>query len=138
MKTMKSTTELDSSQVLLSLSAKLPSYSGVRWCRFDHEEQMKCECPIRFKDCVRFVKLEAELANDQIFSPDALKRERKKGSGEQRDRSSKPRRQNYVGNTGQSFASSVTPIKSRQSNQTASPSTQLSPCSISMGNHPVV
>lgn len=137
MKTMKSTTELDSSQVLLSLSAKLPSYSGVKWCRFAHEEQMKRECPIRFKDFVRFVKLEAELANDPIFSPDALKRERKKGSGEQRDRSSKPRRQNYGSNTGQSFASSVTPIKSRQPNQTASPSTQLSPCSICMGNHPV-
>ena len=48
---------------------------------------MKRECPIRFKDFVRFVKLEAELANDPIFSPDALKRERKEGSEEQRDRS---------------------------------------------------
>ena len=98
---------------------------------------MKRECPIRFKDFVRFVKLEAELANDPIFSPDALKRERKKGSGEQQDRSSKPRRQNYGSNTGQSFTSSVTPMKSRQPNQTVSPSTQLSPCSICMGNHPV-
>ena len=99
MKTMKSATELDSSQVLLSLSAKLPSYSGVKWCRFAREEQTKRECPSRFKDFVWFVKLEAELANDPIFSPDALKRERKRGSGEQRDRSSKPRRQNYGGNT---------------------------------------
>ena len=49
MKTMKSTTELDSSQVLLSLSAKLPSYSGVKWCRFAHGEQMKSFqglCPV--------------------------------------------------------------------------------------------
>ena len=66
-----------------------------------------------------------------------LSREKERRSGEQRDRSSKPRRQNYGGNTGQSFASSVTLMKSRQTNQTASPSTQLSPCSICMGNHPV-
>ena len=87
MKAMKSTTELDSSQVLLSLSAKVPSYSGVKWCRFNHEEKMKQECPIRFKDFVQFVKLEAELADDPIFFPDAVKKGRKKGSGEQRDRS---------------------------------------------------
>ena len=137
MKAMKSMTELDSSQVLLSLSAKLPSYSGVKWCRFTHEEQMKRECPIRFKDFVQFVKLEAELANDLLFSPDALKKERKKGSGEQRDRSARPRCQNYGSNTGQSFVSSATPMKSRQINQTTPTSTQLPPCSICMGNHPV-
>ena len=137
MQAMKSTTEKDSSQVLLSLSAKLSSYSGVKWCRFAHEEQMRRECPIRFKDFVQFVKLEAELAKDAIFSPDALKKERKKGSGEQRDRSAKPKRQNYGGNTGQPFVSSVIPMKSRQINQTASPSTQLPPCSICMDNHSV-
>ena len=64
-------------------------------------------------------------------------KERKKGSVEQRDRGVRPKRQNYGGNTGQSFASSVTPMKSRQTNQTASASSQLSPCSICMGNHPV-
>ena len=137
MKAMKSATELDSSQVLLYPSTKLPSYSGVKWCRFAHEEQMKRECPIHFKDFVQFVKLEAELANDPIFSPDTLKSEKKKASGEQRDRSAKPKRKNYGGNTGQPFVSSVTPMKSRQINQTASPSTQLPTCSICVDNHSV-
>ena len=98
---------------------------------------MRSKCPIRFKDFVQFVKLEAELANDPIFSQDTLKKERKKGSGEQRDRSAKPKRQNYGGNTGQSFVSSLTPMKSKHINHTASPSTQLPPCSICMANHPV-
>ena len=110
MKAIKSTTELDSSQVLLSLSSKHPSYSGVKWCRFAHEEQMKRERPIHFKDFIQFVKLEAELANDPIFSPAALKKERKKGSG-QRDRSAKPKRQNYGSIF---FFLSVTPMKLRQ------------------------
>ena len=33
---------------------------------------------ITFSDFVKFVKEEAELANDPIFSPDALKKERNK------------------------------------------------------------
>ena len=93
MKAMKSTTELDSSQVLLSLSAKVPSYSGVKWCRFAHEEQMKRECPIRFKDFVQFVKLEAELANDPILSPDALKKERRTARSKRKAKVPELRRQ---------------------------------------------
>ena len=71
---------------------------------------MKRERPIHFKDFIQFVKLEAELANDPIFSPAALKKERKKGSG-QRDRSAKPKRQNYGSIF---FFLSVTPMKLRQ------------------------
>jgi len=73
MKTMKSIVKLDSSQILVTLSAKLPSYSGVKWCRFTHEEQTKHQKPIGFTDFVQFVKQEAEFANDPVFSPDALK-----------------------------------------------------------------
>ena len=41
MKSMKSMSELDSTQILQSISAKLPSYSGVKWCRFAHEVQVR-------------------------------------------------------------------------------------------------
>ena len=63
MKTMKSTAELDSSQIVVTLSAKLPSYSGVKCGRFTHKEQTKRHNPIGFKDFVQFVKQEAEVAN---------------------------------------------------------------------------
>ena len=56
-----------SSQILLTLSAKLPSYSGVKWCRFAHEEPAKRQTPIGFKDFLLFVKQEAEAANDPAF-----------------------------------------------------------------------
>ena len=93
---MKSTAELDSSQIRVTLSAKLPSYSGVKWYRFAHKEQTKHKKPIGFKDFIQFVKLEAEVVNDPVFSPDALKRERNKSTNtsEQRGRVARPRQQN--------------------------------------------
>ena len=75
---MKSMGDLDSTQALLQISAKLPSYSGVKWCRHAHEAQTKTKKIITFSDFVKFVKEEAELANDLIFSPDVLKKERNK------------------------------------------------------------
>ena len=81
---MKSMSELDSTQILQSISAKLPSYSGVKWCRIAHEAQVKDKKLVGFKDFTNFVKQEAELANDPIFSPDVLKRERKR-NGPTRD-----------------------------------------------------
>ena len=80
MKSMKSMSELDSTQILQSISAKLPSYSGIKWWRFAHEAQVKDKKLVGFKDFTNFVKQEAELANDPIFSPNVLKRERKRNS----------------------------------------------------------
>ena len=136
MKTMKSIVKLDSSQILVTLSAKLPSYSGVKWCRFTHEEQTKHQKPIGFTDFVQFVKQEAEFANDPVFSPDALKRERNKSTNasEQRGRVARPRRQNNT-NTGQSF-SSVT--KSKETGRTVIPLPQTASCAVCEGNHSVV
>ena len=74
MKTMKSMGDLDSTQTLLQISAKLPSYSGVKCCRQAHEAQTKTNKIITFSDFAKFVKEEAQLANDPIFSPDALKK----------------------------------------------------------------
>ena len=137
MKTMKSMAELDSSQILVTLSAKLPSYSGVKWCRFAHEEQAKRQNPVGFKDFVQFVKQEAEVANDPVFSPDALKRERNKATNtnEQRVRLTRPKRRSEA-STGQSFFSSVT--KSGETSRTAAPLPHLTPCPICEGNHSAV
>ncbi|EDO31727.1 predicted protein [Nematostella vectensis] len=47
---------------------KLPSYAGVKWCRIAHERQQKERRAVGFKEFVAYVKLEAELANDPVFS----------------------------------------------------------------------
>lgn len=77
-KIVGSISELDSNQNLIQVSTKLPSYSGVKWCRHAYETRTKSASnTVTFSDFVRFVKGESELANDPVFSPDALKRERK-------------------------------------------------------------
>ena len=78
MKTMQSMGDLDSTETLRLVSSKLPSYSAVKWCRHAHERQTKSKKIITFSTFMNFVREEAELANDPIFSPDALKAERKK------------------------------------------------------------
>ena len=78
MKTMQSMGDLDSTETLRLASSKLPSYSAVKWCRHAHERQTKSKKIITFSAFMNFVREEAELANDPIFSPDALKAERKK------------------------------------------------------------
>ena len=126
-----------SSQILLTLSTKLPSNSGVKWRRFAHEEPAKCQNPIGFKDFVQFVKQEAEAANDPVFPPDALKRERDKATNtnEQRVRVTRRKRQSEA-STGQSFFSSVT--KPGETSRTAAPLPQITPCPICKGNHSAV
>ena len=69
--------ELDSSQILIQVSAKLPSYSGVKWCRHAYEARTKSGSNVSFSEFVQFVKGESDLANDPVFSPDALRRERR-------------------------------------------------------------
>ena len=49
--------ELDSSQILVTLSANLPSYSCVKWCRFTHEEQTKRHNPIGFNKKQRLLMI---------------------------------------------------------------------------------
>lgn len=89
-KIVGSLAELDSTQTLRQMTAKLPSYSGVKWCRHAHEAQTKSSVRVSFSDFVKFVKGEANLANDPLFSPDALKREKRKQSD--KDQRSKPRK----------------------------------------------
>ena len=115
MKTMNSMGDLDSTQTLLQISAKLPSYSGVKWCRHAHEAQTKTKT-ITFSDFVRFVKEEAELANDRIFSPDALKKERNKtaiANQPRFGRKIRPKSKGIDGASGTSLATRGLPIESK-------------------------
>ena len=85
---LKKKKKIDSKQILQSIPAKLPLYSGVKWCRFAHEVQS-----VSSKSLANFVKQEAELVNDPIFSPDVLEREKKRKSPAGDNRSSKSRPQ---------------------------------------------
>lgn len=79
MKSMKYMDELNSTETLIQVSAKLPSYSGVKWCRHACERRERTKV-VSFSDLVDFVKEEDELATDPVFSPNALMRERNKES----------------------------------------------------------
>ena len=81
MKTMRSLEELNSTETLLHVSSKLPSYSGVRWCRHAFELRRRTDGSVTFSDLVEFIKSEADLAMDPTFSPHTLVKERMKGSG---------------------------------------------------------
>ncbi|XP_020611249.1 uncharacterized protein LOC110049762 [Orbicella faveolata] len=78
MKTMQSMGDLNSTETLRLVSSKLPSYSGVKWCWHAHEAHTKSKKIVTFEDFARFIKDKAELVNDPIFSPNALKAERRK------------------------------------------------------------
>ena len=138
MKTMKSMSELDSTQILQSISAKLPLYSGVKWCRSAHEVQVKEKRLVGFTDFVKFVKQEAEVANDPIFSPDVLKRERKR-NGLTRDSNSGTRSKYQGGiNPSQSLVTSATPVDRSEQQQSAATAGCEQSCQICNGKHSIV
>ena len=111
---MRSIGELDSNQTIFHLAAQLPSYSGVKWCHYTHDKQAKLMSQVKFKDFVNFVREESELANDPIFSPDALRRERKSAS---REGSSRGR--NYGQTKSASFVTGVTQNTASQTQVTS-------------------
>jgi len=83
-----SISELDSNENLVHFSAKLPWYSGIKWCCHAYETRTS----VSFSESVCFVKEEYDLANDPAFSPDALRRERRNHS-KISTKENKPRRQ---------------------------------------------
>ena len=136
MKTMKSMGDLDSTQTLLQISAKLPSYSGVKCCRQAHEAQTKTKKIITFSDFVKFVKEEAELANDPIFSPDALKKERNKTvtvNQPRFGRKIRPKSKGVDGANGTSLATGGLPIESKIESEKS-----YQPCPLCEGQHSLV
>lgn len=78
MKSVEFLNDLNSTEVLKQVSSKLPSYSGVKWCRNAFETKKKSGRVVTFHDLVKFVESEADLATDPVFSPDVLKAERGK------------------------------------------------------------
>ena len=136
MKTMNSMGDLDSTQTLLQISAKLPSYSGVKWCRQAHEAQTKTKKIITFSDFVKFVKEEAELANDPIFSPDALKKERNKTvtvNQPRFGRKIRPKSKGVDGASGTSLATGGLPTESKIASEKS-----YQPCPLCEGQHSLV
>lgn len=76
-KTVGSKSELDSNQKnLIQVSTKLPSYSGVKWCRHAYKTRTKSDSKaVTFSKFIQFEKGESKLAND----PGPAGREKKKG-----------------------------------------------------------
>jgi hypothetical protein len=62
------------------LNSSLPTYSGVRWCRYAFDIKKNKYRPVVFEDIVKFIKEEAELVTDPVFSPDAMKAEKEMGN----------------------------------------------------------
>lgn len=138
MKTMKSMSELDSTQILQSISAKLPSYSRVKWCRSAHETQVKGKRLVGFTDFVKFVKQEAEVANNLIFSPDVLKRERKRnGPARHNTHGTRSKYQGGI-NPSQSLVTSATPVGHSEQTQSAATSGREQSCPDCNGKHTIV
>ena len=63
---------LNSEDTLWKVTSKLPSTIGIRWCRLANKMLRYEERLASFHDLVDFVKDEAALATDPVFSPDAL------------------------------------------------------------------
>lgn len=122
-KTVGATGELDSTQALLQVGAKLPSYSGVKWCRHAHERRLKSGSNVSFSEFVKFVKEEADLANDPIFSPDLLKREKRKQA--ERD-------QKHKGGRGGSYKAGSFATNTQTGRNTDRP---VVPCPLCTKNH---
>ena len=78
MQSMKYMEDLNSTRLLQEVSTKLPFKSGSRWCRQARDVLKKTERTVSFHDLVEFVREEADLANDPVFSPEALKSKKKK------------------------------------------------------------
>lgn len=69
--------DLNSSEILKMICRKLPKYTAVRWCRYAFSIKKTQERPVEIGDMVKFIRKEAELVTDPVFSPDAMKADRK-------------------------------------------------------------
>ena len=134
MKIVGSISELDSNQTLIQVSAKLPSYSGVKWCRHAYETRTKSSSnAVSFKDFVQFVKGESDPANDPVFSPDALRKERRSHTEvTTRDNKTKWRNKDLKAN---SFATMATGTTHEQPPIQRSPQRVIIKCPLCEKNH---
>ncbi|XP_031554426.1 uncharacterized protein LOC116291397 [Actinia tenebrosa] len=138
MKTMKSMSELNSAKTLQSIVAKLPSYLGVKWCRSAHDKLSKEDRIVEFEDLAKFVKQEAELANDPIFSPEMLKRERRKNIPLTKDNRGARSRPQSGARPSQSLATSTTKAKQNEQRSPLPATATYGPtCLICDGKHAI-
>lgn len=127
---MKYMEDLNSTRLLQEVSTKLPFKSGSRWCRQARDVLKKTERTVSFHDLVEFVREEADLANDPVFSPEALKSKKNKAP----DRSRIMRSQGA--NSFASFSSRTPPRESRGRPNAEQEPKQQSSCVFCGGNHP--
>ena len=64
------------SNTIKNICSKLPNFSIARWCRRANEILVKGET-VKFHDFVEFVKAEAAFSTNPVFSPYAIREERK-------------------------------------------------------------
>ena len=130
MQSMKYMEELNSTRLLQEISTKLPLKSGSRWCHQARDILKKTERTVSFHDLVDFVREEADLANDPVFSPEALKSKRNKVADKNRIKRSQG------ANSFAWFSSCIPPSESRRKfNVEQEPNLQSS-CIFCSSNHP--
>ena len=130
MQSMQYMEELNSPRILQEISSKLPLRSGSRWCREARDVLRKTNRTVSFHDLVVFVKEEADLANDPVFSPEALKREKNKTTDKNRGK------RVQGGNSFVSLSCRTQSSESRRkSNEVPRPKQQTNLCPLCSGSH---
>ena len=97
-------------EVLKQVSSKLPSYSGVKWCRHAFDVKKHHGRIVTFRDLVKFVETEADLATNPVFSPDVLKSERNRSL--EKDKNPRYRNRRRLPNSNSLLTATSDPPKS--------------------------
>ena len=134
MKSLRYMEELNSTKTLQEISAKLPPYLGNKWCRHARDTQKKSDHGVSFHHLVEFIKEEAELATDPIFSPGCLKKERMRTTEGNRNKPKRPREPDA--NTFASYSERRPPTSNREKHSKGKKDERRSSsCTICGGGH---
>ena len=134
MKSLRYMEELNSTKTLQEISAKLPPYLGNKWCRHARDTQKKSDHGVSFHHLVEFIKEEAELATDPIFSPGCLKKERMRTTEGNRSKPKRPREPDA--NTFASYSERRPPTSNREKHSKGKKDERRSSsCTICGGGH---
>ncbi|KAK6195425.1 hypothetical protein SNE40_000861 [Patella caerulea] len=78
METVDHPENFNSSEILKKVTSTLPYSSAMRWCRHAFELKKKNGTKATFEQLCNFIRNEADLATDPVFSPEYIRNERKK------------------------------------------------------------
>ena len=131
MKTMEYMRGLDSEDTLKIIESRLPNYSGVRWCRHANKVLKSEERLATFHDMVEFVKEEATLATDPVFSPTTLRELRANESPSGESRTWRAKKNTFKNSS--SFSTSV--FASQGQSTTHHPMTSADSCPLCSQSH---